>query len=301
MNGRVAILGATGFIGKKITSLFHEHGIEIKGCDKNEGIINGVSVDPIDISEEGALSHWLINKNITAIIYLSSKIPKSFAEANWDLFHYNLMMHKQVMDYWIKNKCHLIFASSCSVYTSHNPLPWREDNAIFPDNYYSISKLLGEKLFYQEYQKGLPLTILRINAPYGVDMRSRTVINIFLERALEGKELVLYGSGDRQQDFIYVLDVARAFLQSYLTKKSGIYNISNGKTVTMRELADLIIDLTKSSSKIIYSGEPDSQEGNQVEIDISKARNELGFSPKYSLEEGLKECILQYGKVKLRK
>jgi len=301
MNGRVAVLGATGFFGKKIMSLFQDNGIEIIGCDKNEGIINGVPIDPIDISKEGELSHWLNNKNISAIIYLSSKIPKSFAEANWDLFYYNLMMHRQVMDSWKKHKCHLIFASSCSLYTSVNPLPWREDQAIFPDNYYSISKLLGEKLFYQYCHKGLPLTVLRINAPYGVDARSRTVINIFLERALEGKELVLYGSGNRQQDFVYVMDVARAFWQSYLSKKTGIYNVASGKTVTMRELANSIIDITKSSSKIIYSDEPDSQEGNQVDIDISKARDELGFSPKYSLEEGLKECILQYRKVKLRK
>lgn len=296
MKGRVAILGATGFIGKAVTSLFLNKGIDIEACSKNGGTINDFSVDQIDISKERGLSQWLKDKDIDAIIYLSSKIPKSFMGADWDLFYYNLIMHKQVLDYWKTHRNHLIYASSCSVYGSHSLIPWKEENAPFPDNYYSTSKLVGEILFYQEYQKGLPLTILRINAPYGVDTRQRTVINVFLESALKDKNLILFGSGNRQQDFIYVLDVARAFWISYLKKKQGIYNIASGRTVTMKELANLIINLTKSSSKIIYSGELDPQEGFQVSIDISKARNELGFSSKYSLEDGLRECIQQYGK-----
>lgn len=296
MKGRVAILGATGFIGKAATSLFLEAGVDVEACSKNGGTINVFSVDQVDISKEGALSQWLKNKDINAIIYLSSKIPKSFTEAGWDLFYYNLMMHKHVLEYWKAHKCHLIYASSCSVYSSCGPIPWKEENATFPDNYYSISKLVGEILFYQEYQKGLPLTILRINAPYGMDTRRKTVINIFLESALKGKTLILFGSGNRQQDFIYVLDVARAFWISYLKKKYDIYNIASGKTVTMKELANIIINLTKSSSKIICSGEPDPQEGFQVDIDVTKARNELSFLPKYSLEDGLKECILKYRK-----
>ena len=298
MKGRVAILGATGFIGKAATSLFLKEGIDIEACSKNGGIINGFSVDQVDISKEGALSKWLNGKDIDAIIYLSSKIPKSFTEADWDLFYYNLIIHKQVLDYWKTHKCHLIYESS-SVYGSRSPIPWKEENATFLDNYYSISKLVGEILFYQEYQKGLPLTILRINAPYGVDTRQKTVINIFLESTLKDKNLFLFGSGNRQQDFIYVLDVARAFWIFYLNKKYGIYNIASGKAITMKELANMIINLTESLSKIIYSGEPDPQEGFKVDIDISKARNELGFLPKYSLEDGLNECILQYRRVGL--
>ena len=296
MKERVAILGATGFIGKAVTSLFLGEGIDIVACSNKGGTINDLPVDQVDISKEGALSQWLKDKDIDAIIYLSAKIPKSFTEADWDLFYYNLMMHKQVLDYWKTHKCHLIYASSCSVYGSHSPIPWKEENAAFPDNYYSISKLVGEILFYQEYQKRLPSTILRINAPYGVDTRRKTVINIFLERALRGKDIIVFGSGNRQQDFIYALDVARAFLISYLKKKYGMYNIASGRTIAMKELANIIVNLTKSPSKIIYSGEVDPQEGYQVDVDISKARNELGFLPKYSLEDGLSECISQYRK-----
>jgi len=297
MNGRVAIIGAAGFIGKAITSSFSNYGIGIEACDLDEGTIDGIQVDSIDITKEGELSDWLNDKEITAMIYLSCLIPKSFEDADWELFHKNMMMHRRVLDCWRKRKCHLIYASSSSVYISHNSLPWREDAANFPNNYYSVSKLLGEKLFFQEHQNGTPLTILRINAPFGVDPRSRTVVNIFLERALKDEDLTLYGSGNRQQDFIHVSDVARAFLTSHLNKKYGIFNVASGRTVTMRELAEIIIDLTGSSSKIIHSGKPDSQEGFRVEVDITKARDELGFTPDLSLEDGLKECIRHYLKV----
>lgn len=294
MKSCVAVLGATGLIGNAVTSLFLERGIDVEACSKNGGTINDFSVDPVDISKEGALSKWLKDKDIDTIIYLSAKIPKSFEEADWDLFYYNLSMHKQVFDYWKKHRNHLIYASTCSVYGPMDPIPWKEENAVFPGNYYSVSKLVGEALFCQEHQKGLPLTILRINAPYAADAKRKTVVNIFLESALRGDDLVLFGSGKRQQDFIYIQDLARAFWLCCSEKKQGLYNIASGKTISMKELAYIIVNLVESPSKIVYSGEPDPQEGLKVKIAISKAQNKLGFSPKYSLEEGLKECIFWY-------
>ena len=294
MKRKVAILGATGFIGKAVTSLFLEGGIDVEACSKNGGRINDLKVDKIDISKGGVLAKWLNDKDINAIIYLASNIPKSFQEVHWDLFHENCVMHKQILDYWSINKCHLIYASSCSVYGSSSLIPWNEENATFPDNYYSISKRVGEMLFYQEFQKGLPLTVLRINALYGANSNRKTVINIFLEKALQNEDIILFGNGTRKQDFIYFKDVASAVLRAYIDKKYDIYNIASGKTITMQELADLIINLTNSSSKIIYSGTPDPQEGRNVDIDISKAQDKLGFVPKYSLQEGLNECISHY-------
>ncbi len=294
MKRRVAILGATGLIGRAVYSLFINAGIDVEACSKNGGEIKAYPVSQVDLYRNGTLSKWLENKDVDAIIYLSSKIPKTFLEADWNLFFYNLMMHKHVLDYWKKHKCHLIYASSCSIYGHDSPRPLKEEKIAFSDNYYSISKLVGEALFFQEYLNGLPLSILRINAPYGIDARRKTVINIFLERALTGKDLIIFGNGDEQQDFIYVLDVARAFRIAYLNKKYGIYNIASGRTITMKELANMVINLTNSSSRIIYSAKPKAQERPKVKIDVSKALNELGFSSKYSLEDGLRKCIFQY-------
>jgi nucleoside-diphosphate-sugar epimerase len=299
INKQVAILGATGFIGKAVTTLFQKKEIDISACSKNGGNIDSLTVDIVDVIKEGELSKWLKNKEINTLIYLSSEIPKSFQEANWELFHNNLIMHKNVMNCWKEYKFHLIYASGSSVYGSNSPLPWQENSPTFPDNYYTLSKMAGENLFWLEYQNGFQLTILRISAPYGMSLRRKTVVNIFLEEALKNNDLKLFGKGDRQQDFIYIKDIARSFLITDKNKKYGIFNIASGKTVTMRELANTVINQTESSSKIIYIDQEDSQEGFQVNIDISKAKNELGFSPDFSLEEGLKDCILQHSEVRL--
>jgi nucleoside-diphosphate-sugar epimerase len=261
--------------------------------------MHAISIDSVDITINQSLIDWLSDKKIDTLIYLSSIIPQSFVNTDWSIFDQNIKMHKSILDAWIKNKFHLIYASTSSVYSRITPIPWSEMTVIMPYNYYSISKYVGEMLFYKEYQNHeLPLTILRLNAPYGIGNRMKTVINIFIERSLNDEDLVLYGSGRREQDFIYVKDVAQAFWQAYTKQKSGIYNIASGKTITMNELAHLIIELTHSKSEITYSGTEDPQEGTKVSIDVSKSQNELNFSPKYSLREGLMNCIREYKNVR---
>ena len=299
MKDGVAIVGATGFIGSEITSHFKKKGIPLHLCSKNGGIIQGINVDSIDLTNGRSVIDWLSGKNIGALIYLSSIIPKSFENTDWDLFDENVKMHKSVFNAWKEKKFHLIYASSCSVYSRITPHPWSEMTVVIPDNFYSISKFVGELLFYKELQMNeLPLTILRINAPYGANNRIKTVVNIFLERSVNDEDLLLYGNGTRKQDFIYVKDVARAFWQAYQEKRPGIYNIASGTTVTMKELAELIITLTHSKSRILYSGKEDPHENVKVSIDVSKAQKELGFTPEFSLADGLLDCIHEYQKMK---
>ncbi|MDO8873705.1 MAG: NAD-dependent epimerase/dehydratase family protein [Methanoregula sp.] len=298
MKPSVAIVGATGFIGTEVTSRFLNESVYVYLCSQNGGKIQDIRIDSVDITCNQSLIDWLSDKNIDTLIYLSSIIPKSFFNTDLSIFDKNIKMHKSILDAWTKNKFHLIYASTSSVYSRITPIPWSEMTVVMPENYYSISKYVGEMLFYKEYQNNqLPLTILRLNAPYGIENRIKTVINIFIERSLNDEDLVLYGNGYREQDFIYVKDVAQAFWQAYTQQKSGIYNIASGKTITMNELAHLIIELTQSKSKITYSGKEDPQEGKKVSIDVSKSRNELNFSTKYSMRDGLVDCIQEYKNV----
>lgn len=295
---RVGIIGATGFIGSEITLKIQKKGIPLYLCSKNGGIVYEIKCDSIDVTNSSSVNDWISENKIDALFYLSSIIPKSFENADWKLFNENIKMHKSILEVWKEKKFHLLYASTCSVYTPLTPLPWSESTAVMPNNFYSLSKFVGELLFYKEFQKErLPLTIMRINAPYGVNNRIKTVVNIFMERALSGENLIVYGSGTREQDFIYVKDVARAFWLAYQKQKPGIYNIASGKTVTMRELAELIVSLTHSKSRIVYSGSEDPQEKVKVSIDVSKAQSELGFIPEFSLSNGLLDCIHEYQQI----
>lgn len=296
MDHGIAIVGATGFIGKEITNNFQNKGINLHLCSKNGGEINGINVDKVDLLEKEDLMVWLNNKNISSLLYLSSEIPTSFGESDWDLFNTNLQMNKTILDCWVEKKYHLIYSSSCSLYGQNNKFPWDENEFVFPDNYYTLSKLVGELFFLKEYLNGLPLTILRISAPYGKHNRRKTVINKFIENAIDGEDIILLGNGKREQDFMYVKDISKAFWLATISKKYGIYNIASGNTINMQSLANKIIKLTNSNSKIKYSGSIDHQENIKVEINILKAKEILNFEPDYSLDDGLKDCIDDYYK-----
>jgi nucleoside-diphosphate-sugar epimerase len=295
MNEKVAILGANGLIGSAVTALFAKKGADVVCCAKEGGPVGDEEVTLIDLTRTGALSKWLGRKRVSTVVYLASAIPSSFENLSANLFETNLKMHREVLSYWEKTGCHLIFASSCSVYGSEGPLPWREKNAPNPENFYSISKLAGE-LMFDARSAELPLTILRINAPYGFPVGRKTVVNIFMESALDGADLILHGTGKRVQDLLHVRDIAAAFWLAHSKKKCGTYNIASGKTVTMRQLAEMIVDCTHSSSKIVKSGKPDPKEGVKVAVDISRARRELGFRPRYDLAKGLEALAEEYAK-----
>jgi len=297
MNGKVAILGANGLIGSAVTALFAQKGADVICCAKEGGPVGDEEVALIDLTKTGALFKWLGKKKVSTVIYLASAVPSSFENLSADLFETNLKMHREVLSYWEKAGCHLIFASSCSIYGSKGPLPWREENAPNPENFYSISKLAGE-LIFDARSADLPLTVLRINAPFGFPAGRKTVVNVFMERALDGANLILHGTGKRVQDFLYVKDVASAFWLAHSEKKCGTFNIASGKTVTMRQLAEMILDCTHSSSKIVKSGKLDPQEKVKVAVDVSRARKELGFRPRYDLAKGLEALAQEYAKAR---
>ncbi|MFX0197885.1 MAG: NAD-dependent epimerase/dehydratase family protein, partial [Candidatus Hodarchaeota archaeon] len=122
---------------------------------------------------------------------------------------------------------------------------------------------------------------------------TRTVLNIFIERAIQGLPLLYHGSGTRQQDFTYVHDIAVAICLAVEKSKSGVFNISGGRPVSMKKLAELVVSLVNGCQSLIKpSGREDPQEGSTALFSIEKAKRELGWSPKTSLKLGIKKCVL---------
>lgn len=295
------MLGANGFIGREVSRLFIEHNEHLLLYSRRAGKINDYRVKGIDISKKGILWKHLSGRRIKAIVYLAAKIPSSISSSTKSIFFYNLKLHKEVLSCWLRLKCQLIYVSSASVY-GRAPSPWVETKMPQPDNYYSFSKAIGELMFrLNSIQRGLPLTILRINAPFGVNPRHKTVVNVFIEQSLRGGDISIFGSGRRQQDFIHVSEIARAVWLSYKKKKAGLYNIASGNAISMLQLAELIKKLCKSKSRMIKSRmiknvRVDPEEKKTLKIDISRANKDLDFHPSQSLKEGLKRCIQQYRK-----
>lgn len=183
----------------------------------------------------------------------------------------------------------LVYAASSSCY-GLAATPTREDHPINPEYPYALSKWMGEQAcFHWGRVYRLPVNAIRIFNAYGV--RSRTsgaygaVFGVFLRQKLAGEPLTIVGDGSQRRDFVYVTDVARAFLAAALTERTGeFWNVGAGAPQSVNRLADLLGGERVHIPK--RPGEPD-----ETFADITKISTELGWRPQVSFEEGVARVL----------
>ncbi len=189
----------------------------------------------------------------------------------------------------------VIFASSAAVYGDSPALPKTEDMIPVPQSPYAITKLIGE-YYCAVFQKiyGLESVCLRYFNVYGPRQDPGSpyaaVIPLFFRLAMTGKPPVIYGTGEQSRDFAFVRDIAVANIVAAENDITGVFNLGTGTLVTINELARLIIETTGNANlKPVYR---DPRQGDILHsvADISKARA-FGYSPRYTLAEGLKETF----------
>jgi len=186
----------------------------------------------------------------------------------------------------------IIYASSSSVYGDTPTLPKREDMVPSPQSPYAVSKLAGEyycRVFQEVY--GLATVCLRYFNVYGPkqnpDSQYAAVIPRFLRWASEGSPLIIYGDGEQTRDFTFIADAVAANILAAESNASGVFNIGRGKSITINELARLVIKLTGNNVELVHQ-EPREGDIRHSLADISKAGT-FGYEPRYNLEEGLEE------------
>ncbi|KCZ49192.1 NAD-dependent dehydratase [Hyphomonas sp. CY54-11-8] len=175
---------------------------------------------------------------------------------------------------------------------------WGNVNPIGPRSCYDEGKRCAETLFFDYHrQHGLEIKVARIFNTYGPRMHPRDgrVVSNFIVQALKGEDITIYGDGDQTRSFCYVDDLIDGFLRLMSTPKetTGPINIGNPKEFTIRELAETVIDLTGTSSKLISLPLP-ADDPKQRQPDISKAVEQLGWKPKVELREGLTKTIAYF-------
>ncbi len=188
-----------------------------------------------------------------------------------------------------------VFASSCAVYGDAQTLPLSESLPVSPLSPYALTKLAGEhycRLFTELY--GLPTVCLRYFNVYGPrqDPQSEyaAVIPKFITRALSGEKLVIYGDGTQTRDFVYVRDVVRANILAAASGATGVYNIASGVRTSINDLAREVFSATGRNTGIEYAPPRPGDVLHSV-ADITRAKNDLGYVPEYSLREGLEETV----------
>ncbi|HYD69222.1 UDP-glucuronic acid decarboxylase family protein [Azospirillum sp.] len=200
-------------------------------------------------------------------------------------------------------RARILQASTSEVYGDPDVHPQPEDyrgnvNTTGPRACYDEGKRCAETLFFDYHrQHGLPIKVVRIFNTYGPRMHPNDgrVVSNFIVQALQGRPLTIYGDGSQTRSFCYVDDLIEGFVRFMDTPEqhTGPLNLGNPGEFTIRELADMVIRLTNSSSKIIAKPLP-QDDPKQRRPDIARAKALLDWEPKVRLEEGLKRTIAYF-------
>ena len=198
-------------------------------------------------------------------------------------------------------------ASTSEVYGDPDVHPQKESyvgsvNPIGIRSCYDEGKRCAETLFFDYHrQHNLSIKVRRIFNTYGprMDKEDGRVVSNFIVQALRNQDITLYGDGEQTRSFCFVSDLIRV-ITSFMDSDNSIIgptNIGNPHEISVKELAEMIIKITKSSSKITYLPLP-QDDPKQRCPDISKAKKELGWEPTIDIEDGLIETI-SYFKTKI--
>jgi len=185
-----------------------------------------------------------------------------------------------------------IYTSSSMIYGDFQYTPADEEHPKNPTEIYGGTKYAGEILtqsFGRRY--GIEYTIVRPSAVYGPTDINKRVSQIFLENALQGEEIIVHGEGRIKLDFTDIEDVVNGFILAIFKEEAGneIFNITRGEGRSIVELAD-IIKKYFPDLKIVYK-QAEIFRPKRGTLDITKARQLLGYNPKFSLEDGMKKYI----------
>lgn len=202
-----------------------------------------------------------------------------------------------------RTKARILQASTSEVYGDPHVHPqpesyWGNVNPIGPRSCYDEGKRCAETLFFDYHrQHQLEIRVVRIFNTYGPHMHPNDgrVVSNFILQALRGEDITIYGDGSQTRSFCYVDDLVEAMVRM-MNNESGFIgpvNIGNPGEFTMHELADEVLRLTGSKSKIVFKPLP-QDDPKQRQPDITIARSKLDWAPKVSLQDGLPRTIAYF-------
>lgn len=308
---RLLVTGAAGFIGNAIVRHALEQGILVVGYDNlstgDESNLDKLPKNGKFIFERGDVCDFehlmdvMGKHNITHVSHQAAfgSVPRSIEKPmEWDRNNAYGTLSVFYASH-LSGIQRVVWASSSAVYGDGPEIVKHEDIRAAPTSPYAVSKLSGEyygRVFSSSY--GLSVIALRYFNVFGprqaLDGLYSAVIPAFIRNAIAGQPLRIYGDGSATRDFIHVHDVARANLVALAAHTAhGEFNIASGQYVSIRDLAQMVINQTQSSSSIMVS-EVRPGDIAHSRAEISAAQKALGFCPKITFSDGLMATINWY-------
>jgi len=300
---RVLVTGGAGFLGSHMSDFLLARGFDVIAVD------NFYTGGKINIEHlESNAKFELIRHDITFPLYLECDLIMNFA-CPASPVHYQrnpsqtmkTNVHGAINLLGLAKRLHIpIFqASTSEVYGDPEVTPqletyWGRVNPIGPRACYDEGKRAAETLFFDYHRQfNLEIKVARIFNTYGPRMAigDGRVVSNFIVAALQGKDITIYGDGTQTRSFCYVDDlIAGLYRFVFINQNTGPMNIGTEFEVTMRELADLIIELTNSKSKIVYLPLP-QDDPRQRKPDLNLAKKLINWQPTVSVRDGMQATI----------
>lgn len=297
----ILVTGGAGFIGFHLTKKLLELGANVTIYDNmSSGKMENVKDNPKATFTKGDildLKTLLGLPKFDIIYHLAAQVVVPYSMENpTDDFETNARGTLNVLEKARKDKARLIFASSAAVYGNPTQLPTQEAYGFHPFSCYGLSKVVGEQYTHiYTLQYGLEATILRFANVYG--SRCHGVINDFMDKLQKDPtKLEIIGTGQQARDFVHVSDLAEALVLAAGENAIGkTYNLGFGKTTKIIELANMMLDILKLSGKTKVTTTNVSWQGDihTIWFDITKAKEELKWTPKIKIEDHLRTLIAE--------
>ena len=303
MPQRVVITGAAGFIGSHLAETLLDRGYSVIGID------NLLTGDTANISHLVNREFLFIKHDVTNYIYIDGPVdfvlhwaspasPIDYLELPIPTLKVGALGTHKALGLAKAKGARFVLASTSEVYGDPLEHPqketyWGNVNPVGPRGVYDEAKRFAEAMTmaYHRYH-GVDTKIVRIFNTYGPRMRLNDgrAVPAFMSQALRDEDVTIFGDGSQTRSFTYISDLVDGIVRLMLSKESDPINIGNPREMTIKEIAETIIRMTGSKSRLVYRPLP-TDDPKQRRPDITRARTLLAWEPKVQLEEGLVKTI----------
>jgi dTDP-glucose 4,6-dehydratase len=311
MKQRIVITGAAGFIGSHLAETLLDRDYTVVGID------NLLTGDTANISHLSNRDFTFIKHDVTNYIYIDGSVdfvlhwaspasPIDYLELPIPTLKVGALGTHKALGLAKAKGARFVLASTSEVYGDPLEHPqtetyWGNVNPVGPRGVYDEAKRFAEAMTmaYHRYH-GVDTKIVRIFNTYGPRMRINDgrAVPAFMSQALRNEDVTVFGDGSQTRSFTYITDLVDGIIRLMLSSENDPINIGNPREMTIKEIADTIIRMTGSKSKVFYKPLP-TDDPKQRRPDITRARTLLDWEPTVDLDEGLVKTI-EYFRTKVR-